>query len=164
MPNIERPAFDESRGDQPGFRARRARLGRQAGCRRTGLSLWELPPGQAAYPYHYHHAEEELVIVLAGRPTLRTPEGLRELEQGEVLAFPCGEQGAHQLLNRTDRPVRFLAFSNVSDTEVVVYPDSGKLGAYGRAPGGAPQAGELRALFRLGDTVDYYDGERPPEP
>ena len=157
MPNLNRPQFDEPR-EWPGFRCLRARLGRQAGCERLGLSLFEVPPGQAAYPYHYHLTEEELVIVLAGRPSLRTPEGSRELEPGEVLAFPRGEQGAHQLVNRTGEPVRFLAFSTSGEPDIVMQPDSGKLGAFERPPEGDG----LRAWFRISDAVDYLDGEQPP--
>ena len=73
--NIHDPVFDEPR-EHPGFRALRSRIGRQAGSERIGMSLWEVPPGEAAYPYHYHLAEEELVIVLEGRPSLRTAGGL----------------------------------------------------------------------------------------
>ena len=157
MPNLNRPDFDEPR-EHPGFRALRARLGRQAGAERLGLSLWQLPPAQAAYPYHYHYTEEELLLILAGRPSLRTPEGWRELAEGEVVAFPRGAPGAHQLVNRTEQPVRFLAFSSSGEPDVVMYPDSGKLGAYERLSEG----GGLRAIFRMADTVDYHDGEEPP--
>ena len=93
--NIEKPNFDQPR-EQEGFRALRAGIDRQAGAERLGLSLWEVPPGQAAYPYHAHLTEEELVIVLAGRPSLRTAEGWRELEEGEAVSFKTGEQGAHR--------------------------------------------------------------------
>lgn len=158
VPNINRPEFDEPR-EQPGFRCLRARLGRQAGSERLGLSLFEVPPGEAAYPYHYHLAEEELVIVLDGRPSLRTGDGWRELEEGDVLAFPRGEQGAHQLVNRADQTVRFLAFSTSGEPDVVIQPDSGKLGAFERLP----QGGGLRAWFRRSDAVDYYEGEEPPK-
>lgn len=157
MPSIEDPHFDEPR-EQPGFTARRARLSQQAGSRRLGLSLWEVPPGQAAYPYHWHLGEEEMVIVLEGRPSLRTPDGWRELAQGEVLAFLRGESGAHQLVNRTERTVRFLAFSTNGEPDIVLYPDSGKISAAERAPEG----GGIRELFRLADAVEYYDGEQPP--
>lgn len=157
MPNINDPHFDEPR-EHPGFRCMRARVGREAGCERLGLSLWELPPGEAAYPYHYHLTEEELLIVLTGRPSLRTPDGWRDLEQGEVVAFLRGEVGAHQLLNRTEQTVRFLALSTSGDPDIVIYPDSGKLGAFERQPHG----GGLRAMFRLTDSVDYHDGEQPP--
>jgi uncharacterized cupin superfamily protein len=80
VPNINEPRFDEPR-EEPGFRAQRARLGRQAGCERLGLSLWELPAGEAAYPYHHHLAEEELIVVLQGRPSLRTAAGWRDLDE-----------------------------------------------------------------------------------
>jgi uncharacterized cupin superfamily protein len=157
VPNIKRPSFDEPR-EHGGFRALRARVARQAGSERLGLSLWELPPGEAAYPYHFHYADEELVIVLDGRPSLRTPSGWRELEEGEVVAFLRGEVGGHQLVNRTADTVRFLAFSSSGEPDVVAYPDSGKIGAFERLPDG----GGLRAMFRMADAVDYYDGEAAP--
>jgi uncharacterized cupin superfamily protein len=157
VPNINEPLFDESR-EHEGFRALRARLSRQAGAERLGLSLWELPPGEAAYPYHYHLAEEELLLVLGGRPSLRTPGGWRGLQAGELVSFPRGEHGGHQVVNRTEETVRFLAISTSGEPDVVMYPDSGKLGAFERVPEG----GGLDALFRVVDAVDYYDGERPP--
>ena len=136
----------------------RARLSRQAGSERLGLSLWELPPGEAAYPYHHHFTEEELVLLLDGRPALRTPGGWRELEEGEVVAFPRGESGGHQLVNRTEQTVRFLAFSTSGEPDIVSYPDSGKLGAFERLPAG----GGLHTMFRMSDAVDYHDGEVAP--
>ncbi len=157
MPNINDPLFDEPR-EHPGFVCQRARLSRQAGSERLGLSLWEVPPGEAAYPYHHHLTEEELVVVLEGQPSLRTPDGWRDLMEGEVVAFPRGEHGGHQLVNRTSTTVRFLAFSPSGEPDIVIYPDSGKLGAFERLPDG----GGLRAMFRLTDTVDYHDGEHPP--
>jgi uncharacterized cupin superfamily protein len=156
VPNINDPTFDEPR-EQPGFRSLRARLSRQAGCERLGLSQWELPPHQTAYPYHYHLAEEELLLVLDGRPSLRTPDGWRDLQRGDVVAFPRGERGAHQLTNHTDDTVRFLAFSTSGEPDIVVRPDSGTLGVYERRPDGSG----LREVFRVADSVDYYDGELP---
>jgi len=157
MANIYDPEFDESR-EHPGFCCRRARLSRQAGSQRLGLSLWELPPGEAAYPYHFHLGEEELIVVLDGRPTLRTPDGWRELAPGEVVAFLVGAEGAHQIVNRSDETVRFLAFSPLAGPDIVVRPDSGTLGAYERRPDG----GGLREVYRRADAVDYYEGESPP--
>jgi uncharacterized cupin superfamily protein len=159
MPNIEDPHFDQIR-DHEGFLARRARVGRQAGARRLGVSLWELPAGQTSYPYHFHYVEEELLIVLEGTPSLRTPQGWRTLAAGEVVSFPSGEAGAHQLFNETDETIRFLSCSTSGEPDVVAYLDSGKLGVFERLPEG--EVG-LNSMFRAGDTVDYYDGERPPE-
>jgi uncharacterized cupin superfamily protein len=157
MPNIYSPDFDETR-EHKGFTCRRARIGHQASTQRIGVSMWEVPPDQAAYPYHYHLAEEELVIVLAGKPRLRTPTGERNLEEGEVVSFPVGEQGAHQIVNNSDKPVRFLAISN-QQPDIVIRPDSQTLGAFERRPEG----GGLYKHFRLGDAIDYFEGEPPPE-
>jgi uncharacterized cupin superfamily protein len=157
MANINEPKF-EAEERPPGFRARRARIGYQLGTELIGCSLWEVPPGEAAYPYHFHYADEEMVIVLTGRPTLRTPEGESELEPGEAVRFPLGEQGAHQISNRTDGPVTFLAVSSHGRPDVVVYPDAGKIGVGERLPRG----GGLRAFFRSGDAVGYWEGEEPP--
>jgi uncharacterized cupin superfamily protein len=157
MPNIYRPEFEE--GERPeGFGARRARIGYELGSELLGCSLWELPPGQAAYPYHYHFADEELVFVLEGRPTLRTPDGERELERGDVVHFPLGKEGAHQLSNRTEETVTFIAISSSGRPDVIVYPDSDKIGVGERRPRG----GGLRKFFRAEDAVDYWEREDPP--
>jgi uncharacterized cupin superfamily protein len=157
MANLNEPDFDDNR-DTPGFTRRRARLGRQAGAERLGLSLFELPPGQAAYPYHYHLGEEELLVILEGSPSMRGPDGWSELSEGDVLSFPVGEGGGHQLANRGEGRVRFLAISTGGAPDLVVYPDSDKLGAFQRLPDG----GGLYELYRRSDAVDYMDGEAPP--
>jgi len=158
MPNVYRPTFEQ--GERPeGFRGRRARIGYELGTELIGCSLWELPAGEAAYPYHFHYADEELVIVLSGRPTLRTPEGVRELEEGEALRFPLGEEGAHQIINRSDEAATFLAVSSHGRPDVVVYPDSDKIGVGERLPRG----GGLRAFFKRDDGVGYFDGEKLDE-
>jgi uncharacterized cupin superfamily protein len=154
---IKEPVFDEQR-EHAGFNCLRARIGRQVGSKKVGASLWELPEGQAAYPYHWHVAEEELLIVLDGTPSLRTPDGWRELGEGEVLSFPCGEAGAHQIVNRTEKPVRFLAVSN-QQPDIIVRPDSQTIGVAERRPEG----GGIWAQFRLADEVDYFEGEESPE-
>jgi len=151
--NVFDPRFDEPR-EHPGFCVRRARLGRQVGSQRLGASLWDLPPGETAYPYHAHLGEEELIVVLAGRPSLRTPAGWRELEQGEVVAFPRGEEGAHQLANRSPTTVRFLAFSTNGEPDIVLYPDAGKVGVSERRPDGSG----FGSYFFAADAVDYWEG------
>jgi uncharacterized cupin superfamily protein len=147
MPNIRHPQFED--GERPaGMRSKRARIGYELGSELIGASYWEVPPGEAAYPYHFHYADEELVIVLSGRPTLRTPEGSRVLEEGEALRFGLGEQGAHQILNESEDPITFLAISSNGRPDIVVYPGE-------RLPSG----GGLRAFFRRSDAVGYFDGE-----
>ena len=162
MPNVFEPEFDASE-DRPGFTNRRARIGRQAGSQRLGASVYEVPPGQATFPYHWHAANEEMLVVLAGRPSLRGPHGWRELAEGEVVALPRGERGAHQVVNRTDEPVRVLVVSEMNAPEVSVYPDTGKVGAATRAPGSPPGEG-IFEFFLPGDAEDYWEGEPPPTP
>jgi uncharacterized cupin superfamily protein len=158
-PNLYEPDFDAEQ-DEPGFRWRRARLGRQAGLERVGLSLLEIHPGEATFPYHFHFGNEELLIVVEGRPSLRTPDGWRELEAGEVVGFPRGEEGAHQVVNRSDEPARVALVSEMVGPDVVVMPDSGKVQARENAPG-APDPG-LWQIFRSEDAVEYLEGEEPP--
>jgi uncharacterized cupin superfamily protein len=155
--NLKRADFDEPR-EREGFRCSRARIGRQAGSELLGASLWALPPHQAAYPYHWHYQEEELIVVLEGTPILRTADGRRRLRRGEVVSFPTGEAGGHQVINDTEEEVRFLAFSTQGEPDLVMYPESGKLGVFERLP----QGGGLYKLFRLEDAVDYWEGEAPP--
>jgi len=103
------------------------RFGDALGATLWGGTLYELPPGVAS-PYHWQVGEEELLIVVSGRPTLRTPDGERELEPWDVASFVRGEQGAHQVRNDTDEPARIAFFSTSSDPEVAVYPDDGVVG------------------------------------
>jgi uncharacterized cupin superfamily protein len=160
MANLFEPEFDTEH-DRSGFTYRRARLGRQAGAERLGASLYELAPGQAQWPMHYHLANEELLIAIAGRPTLRTPDGERELREGEVVALPIGERGAHQVVNRTEEPARILIVSEMAGPDIVVRPESGKLSAFGRAPGSPDDEGAHWVFFER-DQVDFWDGEEPP--
>jgi uncharacterized cupin superfamily protein len=158
-PNLFRPVFDD-RNEEPGFAHRRSRLGRQAGGERLGASLYEVDPGSAVCPLHWHAAEEEMLMVVSGQASLRTPEGWRELEAGEVVAFKTGVQGAHQVANRSREPVRVLLLSQTRDPEVCGYPDSRKIMA--DAFLGSPD--EASHMWRVDDAVDYYEGETPPQP
>lgn len=160
MANVLEPDFDADQ-QRSGFTYRRAKLGRQAGAERLGASLYEIPPGQATFPYHAHTANEEMLIVLMGRPHLRVPEGWRRLEEGEVVAFPVGEEGAHQLHNRGDEGVRVLVVSTMVAPEVNLYPDTGRLMAATRAPGAAGEG--FQEAYRREQATEYWEGEEPPE-
>ena len=165
MANVFEPDFDPADdSDQPGFVNRRARVGRQAGTERLGASVYELPAGQALCPYHWQAGNEEMIIVLSGRPSIRTPAGWQELEPGALVPFPRGPEGAHQVANRSDQPSRVLMLSELNGPEVIVYPDSGKTGVLSRPPGAPPSQGEVDAVFRTRDDVDYWLDEQPPDP
>jgi uncharacterized cupin superfamily protein len=106
--------------------------------RELGASVYELDPGDFVV-YHFHHGSEELMIVLRGRPTLRTGEGRRQLAEGEVVHFPTGPDGAHGVTNETDQPVRFVMVSTLVSPEVAEYPDLKQITAQART---ASQTGE----------------------
>jgi uncharacterized cupin superfamily protein len=139
MPNLFEPSWDAERDDPP-FRWRRARLGRQAGARDLGASLFELPPGGATFPLHAHFANEELLVVLAGRPTLTGSDGsARELETGELVACPAGREGAHRLDNKTDEPARVLIVSTMRAPEINEMLEDGSYWVRDYAPGLTPE-------------------------
>jgi uncharacterized cupin superfamily protein len=100
-------------------------VGDQAGARELAANVYELDPGAVGSPLHAHHANEELLLVLAGTPWLRGPEGTQILSAGAVVAFPRGQAGAHSLVNRSDAPVRYLVVSTTNRPDVVEYPDTG---------------------------------------
>lgn len=102
-----------------------ARVGAQAGARELAANVYELDPGAVGSPLHVHHANEELLLVLAGTPSLRGPDGTQSLSAGAVVAFPRGQAGAHSLVNRSDAPARYLVLSTTNRPDVVEYLDTG---------------------------------------
>jgi uncharacterized cupin superfamily protein len=138
--------------ERPGWRSKDAWVGARIDAELIGGSMYELEPGDRLWPYHTHHANEEWMIVLRGTPMLRTPEGERELEEGDVVCFRRGKDGLHQVRNGTAVPIRVLMLSSMNMPDVVEYPDSGKVGARGAA-------GERILLGRPGPILDYWDGE-----
>src|SRR5581483_10948071 len=112
----------ESRPQLPdGFRRASTRPGAALGATHTGLSVYELPPGEAVSPYHYEDPTEEWLLVVAGTPTLRHPGGEERLEPWEAVFFPAGADGAHQVRNDTGAPARVAMFSSMSEVGAVVY-------------------------------------------
>jgi uncharacterized cupin superfamily protein len=143
----------EPPGTPPGHRFATTSLSRAVESVATGMSVYELEPGNASWPYHFETVEEEWLIVIEGELTLRTPEGETVLRAGDVTCFPAGAAGAHALRNHTDALVRYAMPSSTAPYgDAAVYPDSGKV-AVG-APGGFDHRGWL------GDPVDYWDGEQ----
>jgi uncharacterized cupin superfamily protein len=150
--NIAAPEFKRPPAFPDGFRAGILRVGRLVGAVGTGMSVYELPPGQAIGPYHYENPEEEWLLVLAGQPTLRHPDGEDELEPWDVVFFPPGPEGAHLVRNDCDSTARVLMFSNVSKVAASVYPDSDKIAIWT-----GYDTDDL--IVRRTSGVDYWDGE-----
>ena len=121
------------------------------GANNTLVSIYEIPPGKAAYPYHFHHKNEETFYILSGEGILKTPGGERKVEAGDLLFFPACAVGAHKLTNCSDMEnLVYIDFDVVHDVDVTEYPDSGKIGIWGKG---------INKLYPQDADVDYYDGE-----
>ncbi len=138
--------------EREGWRSKDGWIGARLEAELIGGSLYELEPGNKLWPYHTHHANEEWLLVVSGEPTLRSADGEQELREGDVVCFRRGKDGLHQVLNRTDSPIRVLMLSTLIAPDIVEYPDSGKIGA-------RSVAGERILLSRPGPELDYWEGE-----
>jgi uncharacterized cupin superfamily protein len=150
--NIAKPEFEYDGNDPEGFRAGMARLGKLLGASESGITVYELPPGQSVCPYHYEVGEEEWLLVLEGTPTLRDPDGSEPLKPWDVVCFPRGPEGAHGVANEAEATARVLMFSTVVVPTATVYPDSDKVGIW---TGDA----ETDLIVRRDSGVDYFEGE-----
>lgn len=133
-------------GAPAGFRTLYRELGPLVGGELLGGSVYEFEPGERNGPYHYEIGNEECLLVLAGTPTLRHPEGRDVLAVGDMVTFPEGERGAHQLVNESTTVSRVLILSTMREPYGCAYPDSGKLST-------------SDGVFRIAEAVDYWDGE-----
>jgi uncharacterized cupin superfamily protein len=138
--------------ERAGFEWRRKRVAGE----HLGASLYAIPPGQATFPYHYELGNDELLVVVTGSPTLRSPHGERELKPGDCFHFPSGEAGAHQVINRSDNEVRVLLVSNFAMPRAAVQVDSGKIMIRWSAQP------DDRAWFSLDTATNYWEGEKSP--
>jgi uncharacterized cupin superfamily protein len=150
--SLRDPEFEYDAADPDGFRSGMARFGRGLGAEQTGASLYELPPGQALCPYHYEYGEEEWLLVLEGRPSVRTPDGTEPAEPLDLVFFPRGPSGAHQIRNDTSETVRVLMWSTIVYPSATAYPDSGKVGVWT-----GDRAEDL--MVERASAVDYFHGE-----
>jgi len=150
--NIFDGELDRSR-DRPGFSWRATGVGDRLGAEKLGASLYEIQPGERSFPYHYEYGNEEWLLVLAGTPTLRDPDGEHELRPGDMVCFLEGPEGAHQVRNDTDEPIRVLILSTKVSPDTAVYPDSGKIGVW------SGKDTDSARIFRIADEADYWDGE-----
>ena len=149
---ISDPTFSYDSADPEGFRSGMFRFGPEVGAQQTGASVYELPPGQAVCPYHYEYAEEEWVLALEGRPSVRTPEGTEQIEPFDVVFFPRGPAGAHQIRNDTESAVRILMWSTVVYPAATAYPDSDKIAVW---TGDKAE----NVMVQRASNVDYFHGE-----
>ncbi|MBL8342946.1 MAG: cupin domain-containing protein [Rubrivivax sp.] len=139
--HFERAALYESMG---------ASLADGTAARDLGIGIDIVPPGKRSCPYHFHHAQEEMFIVLEGQGTLRVAGEMLPIGPGDVIFIPAGPEYPHHLLNTSEAPLKYLSISTQQRPEVCEYPDSGKVAAFNR--------GKL-LIHRKSDSLDYWEGE-----
>ena len=142
-----------------------ARLGPMIGVKDLGISYSEVPPGKSGCPFHNHHVEDEMFIILEGEGTYRFGDQSYPIKAGSVLGAPSGgREAAHQIINTGTGPLRYYAISTMAATEVCEYPDSGKFGVYSRSTGNPYDKSTIRHLQHLDHKgVDYWEGEAGAE-
>jgi uncharacterized cupin superfamily protein len=147
----------QSHGEK--FGLRRKSLSAVTQGKKLGCSLYEVPPGKRAWPYHYHAANEEGVYILEGEGTLRMDGKEIEVSKGDYITCPAGSM-PHQIINSSENTLKYLCFSTMIEPEVIVYPDSNKIGVFvGSAPGGSKENRTFHKYLRGDAEVDYWDGE-----
>jgi uncharacterized cupin superfamily protein len=118
------------------------RLSKGTAARKLAAGVDTLPPGKRSCPYHFHHAEEEMFIVLEGQ--------MLPIKAGDVVFIPPGPEYPHHILNTSDAPLKYISIGTNEPVEICEYPDSGKFLV------GAPH---FHTIGRKEGALDYWDGE-----
>ncbi|MGH7765984.1 MAG: cupin domain-containing protein [Candidatus Binatia bacterium] len=145
--------------DGSAFGGMRQRIGTAIGARKLGYSFFTVPPGKSAFPFHLHHANEEMIYILEGEGTLRFGKEESSVSAGTFIAFPPGADHPHQLINASERDLKYLCVGTMEYPDITEYPDSNKIGALTSAP----QDPGFRAFYRKNSNLLYYDGENGGE-
>lgn len=142
---------------EPHYDSTGARLARGTAALKLGASVDTLAPGKLGCPYHLHHAQEEMFVILEGEGTLRVAGEMLPLHAGDVIFIPPGPDYPHQIINTSDAPLHYLSVSTRETPEICEYPDSGKYNVWMAGPDGAADA--FATLQRSGISLDYWEGE-----
>ena len=139
----------------PNYDSRGSRLAQGTAARKLGASFDILAPGKRGCPYHLHHAQEEMFVILEGSGTLRVAGEMLPVKTGDVIFIPPGPEYPHQIINTSAAPLRYLSISTMETPEICEYPDSGKY----LAEGSLDRATPFEVIDRRGPGLDYWDGE-----
>lgn len=155
MSGIRKIRYEEvvpdHKNEHKGFEYFKHSMVPKGAANQCAVSVYQVPPGKSAYPYHSHTNNEESFYILQGTGLVKTPDGLIEVSPGDFLFFPADESGAHKITNTSETEMLvYLDFDTSNRVDAALYPDSGKIGI---------ARGKAYAFFRLTDKVDYYDGE-----
>jgi uncharacterized cupin superfamily protein len=143
--------LSEHENEHEGYEYNKRELVAKGQAAQCFVSMYEIPPGKSAYPYHYHTKREEVFYILSGSGTLKTPDGERNVAAGDFLFFPANENGAHKITNTSEtKTLVYLDFDTYNDIDVAFYPDSGKIGIWGK---------NIDQLYKTDRQSEYYDDE-----
>ncbi len=157
--NINDTEFMDFGSPNEKFKAKLGRIGPVIGAEKLGVMLTIVEPGKCAFPFHAHHAIEELFYVIEGQGEYRFGDETYPIKAGDLIAAPTGgPECAHQIKNSSDMALKYLAISTMDKMDVVEYPDSDKFLIFSSEDGN-PNTAQLRFIGRLGSAVGYFDGE-----
>ena len=153
--NLDEVEFDDVEENGP-YTSSRGQISTRIGAEKLGYNLTVLPPGKVQCPFHCHHGEEEMFLIIEGEGELRFGDKRYPIRKHDVIACPPGgPEVAHQIINNGKTTMRYLALSTLSEVDTCEYPDSQKILI---VTGQRGDAG-VRKMFRAENTVDYYDRE-----
>ncbi|SEN92336.1 Uncharacterized conserved protein, cupin superfamily [Halorientalis persicus] len=156
MDKINESELDWKTYDQDEATFHRKELGAAVGADDLGCSLYEMPPGTRAWPYHYHTANEEAIYVLAGEGLLRAEDGEHDLQAGDFVTLPADESGGHRVVNDGDDTLRYLMVSTMHEPDVTIYPEMEKFGVYVGSPPGGRDERPFKGYYPMDDEVEYW--------
>jgi uncharacterized cupin superfamily protein len=141
---------------EPKYECSHARLTEGTVAKKLGAGVNVVPPGKRACPYHLHHAQEEMFIILEGTGTLRVAGEMLPVKVGDVIVIPPGRDYPHQLINTSAETLKYLAIGTTDEPEICEYPDSGKY----LAEVGVATEHPFGVVGRTSTQVDYWEGEK----
>jgi uncharacterized cupin superfamily protein len=141
---------------EPRYECSHARLTEGMAAKKLAASVNVVPPGKRACPYHLHHAQEEMFVILAGEGTLRVAGEMLPVKAGDVIVIPPGRDYPHQLINTSSQVLKYLAIGTTEEPEICEYPDSGKY----LAEAGVATENPFGVIGRASVNVDYWEGEK----
>ncbi len=156
------PATRQENAERGPFQATLGLIGKALGTARIGVNVTVVPPGKRAWPRHYHYGNDELFVILEGAATLLWGDDRHPLKAGDVVSAPAGEGVPFSIHNDTEDELRYLALSTLDQTDVIVYPDSGKVGYFAGCPPlreGVVAAERKVRFVPIDQALGYWQGE-----
>jgi uncharacterized cupin superfamily protein len=140
---------------EPKYECSHARLSEGTAATKLAAGMHVVPAGKRACPYHLHHAQEEMFIVLEGSGTLRVAGEMLPIKAGDTIFIPPGREFPHQIINTSDAVLKYIAIGTTDDPEICEYPDSGKY----LAEGGLPTKEPFAVIGKSASSLHYWEGE-----